>query len=589
MSIYKSGWVSPLKALETLSLTLSRGMKRAASPRAEQPPHSKKVVDAKGFRVRQQNIDKHKITSESTATQKSIHEEETEGANYVIEGRLRRVTPYFYTYLTYCKLRWQDRKLIDVFIDEFRDRTPDAYRKAVEEGLVKVNSQVANLETILRNGDLISHRSYRREPPVSSRDIKIVFEDDDLLVIDKPGGIPVHPTGRYRYNTVTKIFEHEKGKIVHPCNRLDRLTSGLMFLGKSSKGANNMMSQIRDRNVTKEYIARVKGEFPIERIIVDKPLSTKSPKLTLNVVDMEDGKDAKTEFQRVSYDPITNTSVVKCHPLTGRTHQIRVHLQFLGYPIANDPIYSSEFVWGKNLGENGEADLDQVMERLDLIGKSRAATSWIHPEGDGEVALDEICPITGLPLYSDPGSNDLDLWLHAYKYEADDKSWSYKTEYPEWALEPSRKFMKMAIEEAEKCGETQTQFNVGCVLVHNGQVISTGHSRELPGNTHAEQCALEKYFSKNGGEREVPAGTEIFTSMEPCSLRLSGNLPCVDRILQTKNIKTCFVGVLEPDIFVKNNSSYKKLLDHGVEYIHIPGYEETCLEIAKRGHEHIQE
>ena len=107
-----------------------------------------------------------------------------------------------------------------------------------------------------------------------------------------------------------------------------------------------------------------------------------------------------------------------------------------------------------------------------------------------------------MPLYSDPGSNDLDLWLHAYKYEADDKSWSYKTEYPEWALEPSRKFMEMAIEEAEKCGETQTQFNVGCVLVHNGQVISTGHSRELPGNTHAEQCALEKYFSKNGGEKK---------------------------------------------------------------------------------------
>ena len=154
---------------------------------------------------------------------------------------------------------------------------------------------------------------------------------------------------------------------------------------------------------------------------------------------------------------------------------------------------------GVKFGENGEADLDQVMERLDLMVN---LVQQLHGSpGDGEVALDEICPITGLPLYSDPGSNDLDLWLHAYKYEADDKSWSYKTEYPEWALEPSRKFMKMAIEEAEKCGETQTQFNVGCVLVHNGQVISTGHSRELPGNTHAEQCALEKYFSKNGGER----------------------------------------------------------------------------------------
>ena len=165
---------------------------------------------------------------------------------------------------------------------------------------------------------------------------------------------------------------------------------------------------------------------------------------------------------------------------------------------------------GVKFRENGEADLDQVMERLDLIGKSRAATSWIHPEGDGEVALDEICPITGLPLYSDPGSNDLDLWLHAYKYEADDKSWFYKTEYPEWALEPSRKFMEMAIEEAEKCGETQTQFNVGCVLVHNGQVISTGHSRELPGNTHAEQCALEKYFSKMVGKRSTCGNRNIY-------------------------------------------------------------------------------
>lgn len=569
-----------------MSTESSKGMKRAASPQQEN--HRSKLVDSQGFRLRQQDIDKHKITSDGDGkNSKTIHEEEAEGANYVIEGRLRRVTPYYYTYLTYCKLRWIDRKLVDVFIDEFRDRSAEAYREAVDTGLVKVNSKVANLETVLKNGDLISHRSYRREPPVTSRDIKIVYENDDILVIDKPSGIPVHPTGRYRYNTVTKIIEQEFGKTVHPCNRLDRLTSGLMFLGKLSKGANEMMSQIRDRNVSKEYIARVKGEFPIERIVIEKPLSTIAPKLTLNVVDEENGKEAKTEFQRISYDPITDTSVVKCHPLTGRTHQIRVHLQYIGHPIANDPMYSSQFIWGENLGKDGEADLEQVKQKLDLIGKSKPATSWFHPEGDGEVLLEEICPITGLPLYSDPGSNDLDLWLHAYKYEADNGSWSYKTQYPEWALEPSRKFMEMAIEQAEKCGETQTQFNVGCVLVNNGKVISTGHSRELPGNTHAEQCALEKYFAEHDGVKEVPEGTEIFTTMEPCSLRLSGNLPCVDRILETKGIKTCFVGVLEPDIFVKNNSSYQKLLKNGVQYIHIPGYEEKALEIAKRGHEKI--
>ncbi|CAK9441793.1 uncharacterized protein LODBEIA_P56610 [Lodderomyces beijingensis] len=590
------------------------GVKRAASPMDLQQQErrisqSKQARDANGFRIRQQDLDKAKSvydqmggkdSHDSTLVQgKTIQEEEAEGARYIVEGKLRKVSPYYFTYLTYCKLRWRDRKLLDVFLDEFRDRTPEAYKKAIETGMVCINSKPADLSTVIKNGDLISHRGYRREGPVSSAEIKIVHEDDDLLVVDKPSGIPVHPTGRYRYNTVTKILQHEMGKVAHPCNRLDRLTSGLMFLGKTAHGSNKLMLQIRDRSVFKEYIARVKGKFPVEKekeggsgggsgtVVVDKPLSTLNKKLALNVVDLNRGKEALTEFKRISYDPVTNTSVVKCHPLTGRTHQIRIHLQYLGYPIANDPIYSSAQVWGENLGRNGEADLEQVQAKLDTIGKSRAASSWIHPEQDGEKLTHETCPHTGLPLYSDPGVNDLELWLHAHLYEALDGSWSYKTQYPEWSVEYSRKFMEMAIAEAEKCGETQTQFNVGCVLVHDGKVISTGHSRELEGNTHAEQCALEKLFAETG-KRDVPPGTELYTTMEPCSLRLSGNLPCVDRILALPNIRTCFVGVLEPDVFVKNNSSYKRLKDAGVSYVHIPGYEEKCLEIAKRGHEKIK-
>ncbi|EGW31977.1 DRAP deaminase [Spathaspora passalidarum NRRL Y-27907] len=570
----------------------SRGKKRLHSPGAADVSR-----DVYGFKMKAQDIVKSRLTAyeqmggesaadKSIVPSKTIEEEESEGASYIIDGRLRRVNPYYFTYLTYCKMRWRDRKLIDVFIDEFRDKSPEAYKKAIGEGHVTLNQKPANLETIIRNGDLISHRSYKREPPVTSRPIKIVYEDDDIIAIDKPSGMPVHPVGRYRYNTVTKIFQHEFGRIVHPCNRLDRLTSGLMFLGKSSKSTDRFVKQIRERSVNKEYIARVVGKFPPnEEIVVDKPLSTLSPKLGLNVVDEENGKESSTEFRRVSYDPETNTSIVKCHPLTGRSHQIRVHLQYIGYPIANDPMYSNQFVWGPNMGKNGEADFKQVMENLDRIGKDRGSSSWFHPEEDGEIITDQVCPISGLPIYSDPGPNDLDLWLHAYRYEAADKSWSYKTEYPEWALQSSRKFMRQAIEEANKCGETQTQFNVGAVLVNNGEIISTGHSRELEGNTHAEQCALEKYFTKTGS-REVPIGTEIYTTMEPCSLRLSGNLPCVDRILET-NIKTCFVGVVEPDTFVKNNTSVNKLRENNVEYVHIPGYEEECLEIAKKGHEKI--
>ncbi|KAK6205473.1 DRAP deaminase [Scheffersomyces amazonensis] len=565
--------------------------KREASP-------SLQLRDSQGFRMKRQALDKQTLTAyeqlggeaavdKSMQEGKTIEEEESEGASYIIDGRLRRVHPYYFTYLTYCKMRWRDRKLIDIFIDEFRDRAPEYYRKAISEGSVTLNKKPANLESIVRNGDLISHRTYRREPPVSSREIKIVFENENIIAIDKPSGIPVHPTGRYRYNTITKIFQHEFGKIVHPCNRLDRLTSGLMFLGKTAKGADEFVKQIRERSVRKEYLARVIGEFPLEETEVDQPLRTVAHKLGLNRVDIKDGKEAKTIFRRVSYDPETNTSIVKCQPLTGRTHQIRVHLQYLGHPIANDPIYSNEFVWGKNLGKNNEGDTEEIILRLDKIGKERSSSSWFHPQEDGEILTGKICEVSGMPIYSDPGPNDLDLWLHAYKYEAADKSWSYRTEYPEWALSPHRKFMELAVTLADKCGETQTQFNVGAVLVNRGEILATGHSRELPGNTHAEQCALEKYFEQIG-KRELPLGTEIYTTMEPCTLRLSGNKPCADRILDT-NIKTCFVGVAEPDIFVKDNSCYKKFTDNKIEYIHIPGYEDECLRIAKKGHEKKEE
>lgn len=554
-------------------------------PKPRLPRGSKKLRDEVGFRLKQQSVDKHVVVSTGNSL-KTIKEEESEGALYVIDGPLRRVTPYYFTYLTYCKLRWRDRKLVDIFVEEFRDRNPDFYRKTIAAGKVFLNQKPSTIDSVVKNGDLISHRCHRHEPPVSSRPIKIVYEDDDVIAIDKPSGIPVHPTGRVRYNTVTKILQHELGFTVHPCNRLDKLTLGLMFLGKTPKGAEFFVKQIRERTVRKEYIARVKGKFPVEHVKADQPLSTRSPKHALNIVDFENGKPAETEFQRISYDPETDTSVVKCHPLTGRTHQIRVHLQYLGFPIANDPIYLSEYIWGKELGKESKEVGQDLIDRMDLIGKSRASSSWLHPSEDGEILSNESCTECETPFYSDPGPNDLDLWLHAYKYEAADQLWSYQTDYPKWAIDSQRKHMQLAIEQARKCGETQTQFNVGAVLVYDGEVLETGHSRELPGNTHAEQCALEKYFQKTG-TRELPPGTELYTTMEPCSFRLSGNLPCVDRIINT-GIKTCFVGILEPDTFVKNNTGRDQLKNEGIEYIHIKGYEEECLEIATLGHEKIE-
>ncbi|CAL9728808.1 bifunctional protein Rib2p [Monosporozyma unispora] len=541
----------------------------------------KQLRDSNGFKVRINN---------SLSGKNKQNEPDYE---VKIENNLRKIEPYYFTYKTFCKLRWRDKNLLDVFTSEFRDRSKEYYKEAIENGSVYLDDEPATLDSVIRNGQLITHKLHRHEPPVTAIPVKIVHQDDNILVIDKPSGVPVHPTGRYRFNSVTKMLEKELGFTVHPCNRLDKQTSGLMFLAKTPKGADEMGDQLKAREVSKQYIARVVGEFPIEEITIEKSLKTLEPRVALNVVckeDDADGKHAKTVFKRISYDG--KTSIITCKPLTGRQHQIRVHLQYLGFPIANDPIYSNPHIWGPTLGKNGEADYDKVIKDLYEVGRSKPAQSWFFPDAQGESLKEEKCPVCKTDLYTDPDPNDLILWLHAYKYESNvedettgKKKWSYRTEFPDWALGPHRKYMEMAIKEADKCGPTKTAFSVGAVLVNGTEILEVGYSRELPGNTHAEQCALEKYFTKTG-KRAVPPGTIIYTTMEPCSFRLSGNEPCVQRIMSLNgNIQTVFVGVLEPDTFVKNNTSLSLLEDVHINYIQIPGYEEQCTLISFKGHE----
>lgn len=510
-------------------------------------------------------------------------------AIYVLSKGLRKVQPYDFTYTTYCKKRWRGRTLLDVFTSEFRDKSAEQYKKALDSDLVLVNDQPQSALYVLKDGDLISHRTHKHEPPVSADPVRIVYENEDILVVDKPAGMPAHAGGRYKYNSVVEIIRSEKGISTNPCNRLDRLTSGLMFLAKTVSGLKKMFAQLTERNVEKWYIARVKGEFPIEAT-VDQPLETYEPRLTLNRVAAE-GKPLVTQFRRVAYDPVSDTSIIECKPLTGRTHQIRVHLQFIGHPIANDPIYLSPLIWGPNLGKNGEADFDEVTKRLMNVGKDQVASTWINQKTrSGELLSGEKCEVCDSDLYTDPDVEDLRIWLHAFRYQTDNfdgtvdakdfTRWGFETLYPEWALAPFRKYMELAIAEAAKCPPTTTAYSVGAVLVGGGGkagVISTGYSRELPGNTHAEQNAIAKLGT-------VPENTLLFSTMEPCSLRLSGNLPCVDRVLQA-GIQTVFVGVSEPDTFVKRNVCKEKFKQAGIFYIFMGNYEEEILRLARKGHE----
>lgn len=157
-------------------------------------------------------------------------------------------------------------------------------------------------------------------------------------------------------------------------------------------------------------------------------------------------------------------------------------------------------------------------------------------------------------------------------------------------------YMKHALDLARKSPPKPTNYRVGAVLVDaaSNKILSTGFTLELPGNTHAEQCCFAKLAERHGVAEEelgtvlLPAGgggAVLYTTMEPCSVRLSGNLPCADRILRIgRGVRTVYVGVTEPDKFVETNTGRRALEAAGIGFVHVPGLEKDILEVATAGH-----
>ncbi|KAI0009228.1 cytidine deaminase-like protein [Xylariaceae sp. FL0662B] len=154
-------------------------------------------------------------------------------------------------------------------------------------------------------------------------------------------------------------------------------------------------------------------------------------------------------------------------------------------------------------------------------------------------------------------------------------------------------YMKYALSLATQSPPKPSNYRVGALVVDTAknEILATGYTLELPGNTHAEQCCFEKLAKKyavavNHLSEALPDSVVLYTTVEPCSRRLSGNLPCVDRILALgKRIKTVYVGVQEPEKFVIHNSSKQKLKEAGIGFVHVGGLEKEILEVATAGHE----
>ncbi len=239
---------------------------------------------------------------------------------------------------------------IDKYLSEKTTYSRSTIQKMIEEEFIRVNEKKIKSNYILRENDLISiDDSFVKEMDVLPEDIKldIVYEDDDLMVINKPSGMVVHPgNGNMEHTLVNALMGYTKdlsnnGEEFRPgiVHRIDKDTSGLMIVAKNNKAHELLAEGFKNKTIHREYIALVIGEIPNEKGIIDAPIGRDKLDRKKMCVTEKNGKNAVTHFTVLKrYKGYT---LIRLKLETGRTHQIRVHMKYIGYPIYNDPVYTN--------------------------------------------------------------------------------------------------------------------------------------------------------------------------------------------------------------------------------------------------------
>lgn len=186
--------------------------------------------------------------------------------------------------------------------------------------------------------------SSEKIPPVKLP-LNIVYEDEDILVINKPAGMPIHPSMKNYYNSLANAlawYYQDQGKpfIFRCSNRLDRDTSGLTVISKHLVSASIMADMTKKRLVHREYLAIVKGDLTTPAGTITAPLSRKEGSIIERTVDFDHGEEAITHYKLVKKE--NGHSLVSLQLETGRTHQIRIHMKYLGYPLIGDYLYNPD-------------------------------------------------------------------------------------------------------------------------------------------------------------------------------------------------------------------------------------------------------
>lgn len=240
-----------------------------------------------------------------------------------------------------------NKRRIDTFASEKAKISRNLTQKLIEEGLITLNEASVKYGYRIKEGDIIHIRvPYKRDVGIEKQDIPldIVYEDKDILVINKQRGMVVHPSAGHKDGTVVNALMYQvddlsgiggedRPGIVH---RLDKNTSGLLIIAKNDKAHRKLSDMFKTKTISKEYIAIIHGKVRGHEGMINLPIG-RNPKDRKLMAVVSGGKNAITKWKVRKVFP--DYSLVSLFPETGRTHQLRVHLKHIGNPVVGDPEY----------------------------------------------------------------------------------------------------------------------------------------------------------------------------------------------------------------------------------------------------------